>query len=286
MRLAISIVCGLALATSVAHGQGAGPPGTAPTTPPPAPAPVTAPAGTPAPEEVATPPTTVDPGTVADANSGRVALMSTALTPPAGSFSFEDWELFLISAGYAVTDQLVITATTMVPVTSDFYWGFVSAKLQVLKTGRVRLAAQAGVAGFLDNQSSTDGASSSNDSASGFDLGGAATLCLDDGCFSHVDASVVAGFAWQNQSSVPVGFAGGIVGKVARKIRIVAEADSAHMFGDISGQANGFLGWYGLRFTSRDIGVDLELVKPFCSDCSTKEFPLGFPWVTFTYRSL
>lgn len=66
--------------------------------------------------------TTVDPGTVEDANAGRVAIMSTALTPPAGSFSFEDWELLLVSASYAPTDHLVLTATSMIPVTSDFYW--------------------------------------------------------------------------------------------------------------------------------------------------------------------
>jgi hypothetical protein len=246
----------------------------------------------PAPEEAST----VDKGTLEDANAGRVAIMPTALTPPKGAFSFEDWELFLISASYAVTDQLVITGTTMVPVTSEFYWGFLSAKLQVVKQGNLRVAVQAGAAGVAtkdtvttyDSMGNITGEMDSTVTGGGFDLGAAMTYCFDTDCFSHVNAAVVAGFATHGNSSVPVGFMGGLVAKVGRKVRLIAEADTAHMFGDISGQANGFLGWYGVRFTSREIGVDLALVKPFCSDCSSSDdpFPLGFPFVTFSYRAL
>ncbi len=238
--------------------------------------------------------TTVDPGTLEDANAGRVAIMPTALTPPKGTFSFEDWELFLISASYAVTDQLVISGTTMVPVTSDVYWGFLSAKLQVVKQGNLRVAVQAGAAGAAtkDTQTTYDtmgnpiGTMSTTTSGGGFDLGAAMTYCFDTGCFSHVSAAAAAGLATHGNSSVPVGFMAGIVGKVSTKVRLIAEADTAHMFGKISGQADGFLGWYGVRFTSRQIGVDLALVKPFCSDCSSNTFPLGFPFVTFSYRAL
>src|SRR4051812_14582999 len=108
-----------------------GPPAEPAPPPPPPTVPVVAPIVAPAPPPVV--PSTVDPGTLDDANAGRVAVMPTALTPPKGTFSFEDWELFLISASYAPTDNLVITATTMVPVSSDVYWGFASAKLQVVK---------------------------------------------------------------------------------------------------------------------------------------------------------
>ncbi len=240
-------------------------------------------------------PTTVDPGTLEDANAGRVAIMPTALTPPKGTFSFEDWELFFISASYAVTDQLVISGTTMVPITSQFYWGFLSAKLQVLKQDNLRVAVQAGAAGAAttDNATTYDsmgnviGTMSTTTTGGGFDLGAAATYCFDSSCYSHVDGAVAAGLATHGNSSVPVGFMAGIVGRISPKVRLIAEADTAHMFGNISGQANGFLGWYGLRFTSQNIGVDLELVRPFCSDgCHWDAFPMGFPFVTFSYRSL
>ena len=82
---------------------------------------------------------------------------------------------------------------------------------------------------------------------------------------------------------MPVGFMAGVVARLGHKVRFIAEADTAHLFGEISDQANGFLGWYGFRFTSSQIGVDLALVKPFCGngDCDTDTFPMGFPFVTF-----
>jgi hypothetical protein len=236
----------------------------------------------PVPDPVA-PASPIEAGTLNDANAGRVAIMPTALMPPAGTWAFEDWELFLVSLSYSPTDNLILTGTTMIPVTSDYYWGFVSAKLKVVRQGNLHVALQAGAAGVLDARSSV----SSSNSAGGFDLGAAATLCLDDACASHVDGAVAAAFARQNNTSVPVGFMAGVVGRISNRVRFIAEADTAHLFGEISGQADGFLGWYGLRFTSRQIGVDLTLVRPFCSgSCSSSTFPLGFPFVTFSYRAL
>ncbi len=128
---------------------------------------------------------------------------------------------------------------------------------------------------------------SSSDSTSAFELGAAATYCLDDECFSHLDGAVVAGFARQSNSSVPVGFMGGVVARISKHVRLVVEGDTAHLFGDLSGQANGLLAWYGLRFTSRQIAVDLELVKPFCGggECDGGP-PIGLPFVAFSYRGL
>jgi hypothetical protein len=224
----------------------------------------------------------IDRGTLEDANAGRVAIMSTALTPPAGTWSFEDYELLFIAASYAPTDNLVITATSMIPVVPDFYWGFLSAKLQVAKIGNLRFALQAGIGGAVVK----DG--SSSDSGSGGEVGGVGTLCLDDDCFNHISLSAEAAFAHQDNSSVPVIFSAGLVAKISKRVRFVAEADTAHAFGDFSGQANGILAWYGLRFTSKQIGVDLELVRPFCggSDCDMGSFPLGVPFVAFSYRGL
>lgn len=262
--------------------------------PPPAPPPVVAPIVAPAPPSA--PISTADLGTLEDANSGRIAIMPTALTPPKGTFSFEDEELFFIGVSYAVTDDLVISGTTMVPITDSLYWGFISAKLQVVKQGRLRVAVQAGAGGAStkDTVTTIDAMGNAMDtsttsSGGGFDLGGVATYCFDDACFSHGTVGAAAAFAEQDNSSVPVAFMGGLVLKVASKVRLIAEADTAHLFGKISDQANGFLGWYGVRFTSRNIGVDLTLVKPFCADgkCDTgSSFPAGFPFVTFSYRAL
>ena len=55
------------------------------------------------------------------------------------------------------------------------------------------------------------------------------------------------------------------------------------MFGAI-GVSNGALFWYGLRFTSRNIGVDLGFVRPI--GVADSDFVLGLPVVTFSYRGI
>lgn len=284
----------LLLAAAPAFAQAPGDDGAPPPPPPPPPAaPVMV---APPPPPPAPPASVTEAGTLDDANSGRVAIMPTALTPPKGAFSFEDYELFFIAASYAPTDNLVISATTMVPITSDLYWGVASAKLQVVREGNLHVAVQAGAAGALTKDTTTtydamgnviDETKTSN-GGGGFDLGGVVTYCFDPQCYSHASAAAMAGFATHDNSSVPVAFMGGLVAKIGSKVRLIAEADTAHLFGKLDDQANGFLGWYGLRFTSRQIGVDLALVKPFCggNDCDSDTFPLGFPFVAFSYRSL
>jgi hypothetical protein len=292
---------GLCVAFLAAPALAQAPDGSEPPPPPPPSSgpPATTPVLTPPPPAVAAPApeatTTVDRGTLEDANAGRVAIMPTALTPPKGTFSFEDKELFFVTASYAVTDQLVISGTTMVPITDELYWGMISAKLQVVKQGNLRVAVQAGAVGVATKDTSTQfdsmgnviGEMDTTESGGGFDLGAAMTYCFDTDCFSHVSAAAIAGLATHGNSAVPVAFTGGLVARISPKVRLIAEADTAHVFGNIDEQADGFLGWYGVRFTSRQIGVDLALVKPFCSDCSTDgTFPAGFPFVTFSYRAL
>ncbi|MGE5181764.1 MAG: hypothetical protein ACM31C_06865 [Acidobacteriota bacterium] len=299
MRFAFVVVGVLSLSTlAIAQAPPPGEPppagpGAQPAPPPPPPPPAPPPGG--APTAVVAPPpppaavTTVDKGTLDDANAGRAWLSPTALTPPAGTWSFEDVELFLIGVSYAVTDNFVITGTTMVPITSDLYWGFFSAKAQVVKQGNVRVAIQGGLAAAAAKDTTTDAMGntmSTTTTTSGGEVGAAATLCLDGDCYSHLDGFVGAAFAYQNNASVPVGFSASWVQRLGKRVRLVVEADSAHLFGDISGQANGILGWYGLRFTSRSIGADVGFVKPICSDCSSSTFPIGFPVLAFSYRGI
>jgi len=263
----------------------AGPPGAAPPPEPaPAPAPVIAPAPAPAPVVVEPPPaqtSTVDLGVVNDANSGRSWLAPTALTAPAGTWSFSDYELLLVSGSYAITDQVGLSLTTMIPVTDQFFWVMLSGKAQILKAGSVRLALQGGI-----TYTSYDGGDTTDSFTAG-EVGGALTVCIDAECNSHLNGFLGAGFAQADQSAVPFIAAGSLVMKVARRVKLVFEADTGFILGDINETTDGFLFWYGLRFTSRNIGVDVGLMKPIIDgDTDTGSFPLGFPFVSFTYRAL
>lgn len=298
MKLSGSIVTMVAVAvTPAAWGQpGPTTPPDVPSTsdapgvaePPPPPPPTAPPSQPPQPVAVQPPPppppaSTVDKGMLDDANAGRAWLMPTALTDPAGTWSFSDYELFLVSLGYAVTDQLSLSATTLIPIGDGVpFWGLFSAKYQFLKAGSIRLAAQ-GAFTLVTNSNSSDVASNAFEAG---DLGGALTICIDRDCNSHVDGFVGAGFAFQSQTSIPFLVSGSFTARLARRVKFVAEADSAFIAGQINSTADGALLWYGLRFTSREIGVDVGLTKPVYSGNSTDSFPAGYPVVSFTYRGL
>ena len=246
--------------------------------PPPEPPPMAQVAPAPDPMIAPAPPApTVPRGIVEDANAGRGWVMPTALTEPAGTWSFSDFELLMISIGYSVTDDLSLSASTLLPLTEDFpFWLLLNAKLRVVNTGRFHLALQ-GAGTFVHVDS---------DNASAGVLGAAATLCLDDDCYSTLSGYLGAGFARQDQSALPFMAAGSLAYRVAKHVKLLLEADTGFIAGEIDAAADGFLGWYGVRFTSSIIGVDLGFVKPFCDGCEDTGLPLGLPFVSFTYRAL
>lgn len=281
----LSLVVGSSVALAQPGADDAAPPpppgDPAVTEPPPAPAPVSGPSAAPvvaAPTVAAS--TEVDRGVVEDANAGRSWLMPTALMEPAGTWSFSDFELVMVSLGYAVTDRASISVTTLLPIVEDMpVWLLANAKLQVVRSGNLRVAVQGAITYLADR------GSNANDAVTAGELGAAATLCIDKACRSHVTGFIGGGFAHQNQGSVPFLVGGAAAFSLGKHLKAIFEADSAFIAGDINEQANGFLGWYGLRFTSEWIGVDLGFMKPICDGCSNDGLPMGVPFVSFTYRS-
>jgi hypothetical protein len=227
---------------------------------------------------------TKEPGILEDANSDRGWLTPTALLPPEGTWSVSDFELFMAGVSYSPSDKLELSATTLLPIVKDMpFFLLASGKLQLADQGRFKLAAQ----GTFTYISEDDG--DSRISTYGGSIGGAATYCLNDDCYSHVTGYLAAAFAKDSgDSAVPFIVGGSAVFKVAKRLRLVLEADSAFVLGDINENVDGFLGWYGVRFTSRNIGVDLGFVKPVYYGDAESDDPLvlGLPFVSFTYRGL
>jgi hypothetical protein len=218
-----------------------------------------------------------DPGVLADVNADRAWLSPTALTQPKGSWAFNDYELFFVGATYGVTDSFQISATTMVPITTDQpLFLNVAGKAQVLRQGNLRLALHGVLYHVSDDGSSDDAAT----------LGGAATLCLDAGC--HSLFNVYGGFAVDlsgDEGETPVLLAAALVKQVTKRVKLVGEIDTAFVVGEYENDQV-YLGWYGLRFTSSAIGADIGFVKPLGEDFEDEdEFPMGLPWLNFTYRS-
>ncbi len=294
------VIVGLLVAsTAVAHAQpgsepapppaddpGApAPPPEAPPPPPPMPAPIPQPLV----QEVVDPLAHIEKGILEDANAGRAWISPTALSDPAGTWSFSDFELFVISAGYAVSDQFSVSATTLLPlVEGQPFFGVLSGKYQFLKSGRLRMAAQAALMYGGTESTVYDSNGNSTSETQGVvvaDVGAVATLCLDDECHSHIGGFLAAGFAREDQSAVPFLVSASAVGRLSTHLKAVVEIDSAFIAGDINDTSDGFLLWYGVRFTSRQIGVDLGFLKPFVGD-GDDPLILGLPFISFTYRAL
>jgi hypothetical protein len=230
------------------------------------------------------PPGLKEPGILEDANSGRGWLTPTALMAPAGTWSVSDFELFMAGASYSPSDSTSVSLTTLLPIVEDMpLWVLLSGKVQLADSGQLKLAAQ-GTFTYFSEESFGDTVSTYGGS-----LGGAATYCLARDCYSHVTGYVAAAFAKDSDNSaVPFIVGASAVFRVARRVRLVFEADSGFVLGDINENIDGFLGWYGVRFTSRNIGVDLGFAKPvYYGDGETDDpLVLGLPFVSFTYRGL
>jgi hypothetical protein len=268
-RLAVASTLVAAMSSVAAAQPGGEPP---PGEPIPALVPVPAPAGD------------VDQGVLEDANSGRAWLAPTALTAPKGSVSFTDSELILVGLTYGVTDRFQIGVGTMVPMfKGQPFIGTLTAKGQVITSGRVRIAAH----GTITHISDGDG-----EAGTGATVGGAATYCLDAECHSLINGFVGTAFAITENSGnqYPILLSGSIVGRLNKHVKLVGEIDTGFVPGEDFEDV--YLGWYGVRFTSGSIAGDVGFVRPFGPDFDDDngddegEFLLGLPWINFTYRAL
>ena len=230
------------------------------------------PGAAPPPDDEATVEASVEAGIRDDVNADRVWLTPTALTQPKGSWSFNDFELMFLGMTYGVTDTVQVSAKTWVLVDADqpvLLW--LAAKKQLISSGKLRVA--------VDGQWI-----SADDEAIGI-VGGAASLCLDIGCHSLINGYLGTAFAVTDDTDeLPVIASLSLVKRLGRRVKFIAEVDTGWTAGE--DPTGNYLGWYGLRFTSGEIGGDIGFVKPFGEDVDeTDVFPMGFPMLTFTYRS-
>lgn len=237
----------------------------------------------PGPPPVPGPPeTTVSRGIVDDAASSGMWLAPTALMAPAGTWTFEDNELFVMGGSYAIADNVAISAHTLVPISSDYYPLVLSGKVGLVDQGNFRLAATSNLMTILGAQATNAGI---------LGLGGVGSLCLDTDCHSILNGFVGGYFLLSDQgeqNSIPLAFSLGIAQKLSRQVKLLAEIDGGAIVGDYDAVGDGFLAWYGLRFHSSSLAFNVGFAKPIISgdEDSGDVLPLGLPWVSLTFRSL
>ncbi len=96
----------------------------------------------------ATPATPAAGATSSDPNIDRGFLLPTAMTQPAGSVTYNNYELLLHGVSYGITDRVQASVTVLSPIVRDMpFVGFASVKGRIVSTDRFHLALQ-GSAGW------------------------------------------------------------------------------------------------------------------------------------------
>ena len=221
---------------------------------------------------------------VDDANADHVVLGPTAFTAPRGSIYVSDYELLWVQGGVAVTDDLQLTLTSMVPVAGDlFYFADVAAKYAFLKLPRFHMA---GIGSLLVIGDFGSGGSSLVVGR----LGAAATACITENCYVHASASALFWLSRELSTVFPITLNLGLVARVAGVFSLLLEGDLLAVAGDIGASSLDFFEetftvGYGVRFSGSNFGFDLTMVKPIFLDSSSDGWRFGYPFLSLTYRT-
>jgi hypothetical protein len=258
---------------SDAHAQAAGAPGAA--------------AAQSDPENVVTgtPDAPAARATATDPNIDRGFLLPTAMTQPAGSVTYNNYELLLHGVTYGVTDRVQASVTVLSPIVRDMpFVGFAAVKGRIVSTDRFHLALQ----GSLGWGHAFDAGTDANIYLAG--AGAFASYCLREDCSSLVSASATYQLVMPGNGNGTAGavvYGGSIVHRVGRHVKLLGEvtsaAGSASGMGDLD-NVDGALVGYGVRFHTDAIAADVGFVKPIAASESNDDFLLGLPFVSVSYR--
>ena len=225
----------------------------------------------------------------ADPNIDRGFLQPTALTQPAGSLTYNNYELLLHGLTYGITDRVQVSATVLAPLVSQMpFVGVASVKWQFLSTARLHLALQ-GSGTMLHVSLTESDAPTGTASGNAFLVGAGAfaSYCLRADCSSLASLSATYQLALDggNSTSSVVVYGGSIVHRVARHAKLLGEITSAaggtgtSNFDNVSGA----LASYGVRFHNANLASDIGFMKPIFTD-SSDPFLLGLPFINVSYR--
>jgi hypothetical protein len=223
----------------------------------------------------------------ADPNIDRGFLLPTAMTQPAGSLTYNNYELVLHGLTYGISDNVQLSATALSPITRDMpFFGTAALKLHQAAGERLHLALQTSASyGHVFGESAdlvTLGA------------GGLASFCLRADCSSLLTAA--ATYQLLVDASGDPGSAGtahlliygaSVVHRVGRHVKLLGEVTSATVRGpdDHFDNAPGVLVSYGVRFHGDSLAGDIGFMKPLSTEGEVNDaLLLGLPFISVSYR--
>jgi hypothetical protein len=228
--------------------------------------------------------TPVEMRKASDAAIDRNILLPSAETISAGDLTFNDYELVLAGFSYGITDDMQLSLTTLLPITTDIPFVLLgSFKWRLVTTGNLVFSTQPAV-GFITQ---------SGDSVGSISLGFLLDLVLDpEGKFVLSFSEITYwGFGSMSDESfdmadnVAFALSAGANFRVHQYVKLLTEFiitggvidGEFHLFDEVV-----FFN-YGVRFCSQTISVDLTFLRPIVEGVSDS-LVMGIPYVTFSAR--
>ena len=238
-----------------------------------------------APQIVSATPAPAAAATSSDPNIDRGFLLPTAMTQPAGSITYNNYELLLHGVTYGITDRVQTSVTVLSPIVRDMpFLGFASVKGRIVSTERFHLALQ-GSAGWGHAFDATA------DNANGYTVGAGAfaSYCVRQDCSSLLSVSATYQLAIDpsvDEAAHIVIYGGSIVHRVSSHVKLLGEVASAAGRGRNEDFQNieGVLVGYGVRFHTDNIAADVGFIKPIATSGDDGDFLVGLPFVNVSYR--
>jgi hypothetical protein len=223
--------------------------------------------------------------TSSDPNIDRGFLLPTAMTQPAGSVTYNNYELLLHGITYGITDRVQASVTVLSPIVRDMpFVGFAAVKGRIVSTPRFNLALQGSL-----GMGHAFGISDANAYSVG--AGAFASYCLREDCSSLINASATYQLALSSAQDTPahlVIYGGSVVHRVGKHVKLLGEVASAAGGVGVAGDSenvDGMLVGYGVRFHTDDIAADVGFMKPFSDGGATdSDFIMGLPFASVSYR--
>jgi hypothetical protein len=236
---------------------------------------------------------TTPPPASADPNIDRAFIQPTAMTQPAGSLTYNNYELLLHGVTYGITDHVQATLTVLPPIIKDMpLMGAAAIKGRVSPSPRLHLAAQ-GTVGFMSVSIENDSGSTKPANVVSLGAGGYASICLRDDCSSLLNASAnyqyAANYNYSGSAHLVI-YGGSLVLRASEHVKLLGEITSAAGRSGSSGSSfsnlEGFLVSYGLRFHTTALAADVGFIKPVAtSGSSTNDgWVMGLPFASVSYR--
>lgn len=232
-----------------------------------------------------------------DASVDRNILFPTAETISKGDVTFNSYEILFAGLSYGISDDMQVSATTMLPITTDIpFILLASLKYRLLKNKNIIISVQPNFSLFRESFDDNDGQETVT--AGGFGgsllidylLDPAAKYVLTGG----VNAQFMFGGSDRSDFQVADGaifyFYGALSARLGKMVKLMAELSvpgGIYWGGDgtefrVVEQA--LLFNYGIRFFGKSVAVDLSFIRPIHPDVDTGSLLMGIPWLNFSAR--